>query len=240
LRTIGEKGSGAGQFNEPSGVAFDGAGNIIVVECGTLYGARVQILRYSDGTHVRTIGSEGSGNGQFHKPCSVAVDGSGNILVHDCGNGRIQVLRLSDGAYVRSMCSKGSGPGQLSGDGSRAGNIAFDEQGNVVVADSGNHRVQVLRYSDGAHLRTIGSIGSDAGQFRRPIGFALDGAGNIIVAEHDNFRVQVLRYSDGSHVRTILEPGGIIRYLQYPYGVVIDRQGRIIVSCGGNTIQVLQ
>ena len=93
-------------------IALDSAGHIIVADCCN---NRVQVLRYSDGSHVRTIGSKGSGNGQFQYPCSVAVDGSGNIFVHDgVGNGRIQVFRVSDGAHVRSMCSKGSGPGRSS------------------------------------------------------------------------------------------------------------------------------
>ena len=116
-------------------------------------------------------------------PCNVAVDGRGNVLVHDgYMNGRIVVFRVSDGAYVRSMCSKGSGPGQLDGGGS----IALDGEGYVAVADGGNIRVQVLRYSDGAHLRTIGSKGSGAGQFYCPRGVAFDGAGNIIVADSLN------------------------------------------------------
>ena len=71
------------------------------------------------------------------------------------------------------------------------------------MADGRNHRVQVLRSSDGAHLRTIGSEGSGAGQFNEPRGVAFDSAGHIIVADCCNHRVQVLRYSDGSHVRTI-------------------------------------
>jgi hypothetical protein len=36
--------------------------------------------------------------------------------------------------------------------------VAFDSDGNLVVADSGNHRVQVVRYRDGAHVRTMGSL----------------------------------------------------------------------------------
>jgi DNA-binding beta-propeller fold protein YncE len=63
--------------------------------------------------------------------------------------------------------------------------------------------VQVLRCTDGAHLRTSGSYGSGAGQFNEPCGVAFDSAGHIIVADTYYHRVQVLRYSDGSHVRTI-------------------------------------
>ena len=87
----GSKGSGAGQFNGPCGVAFDGAGYIIVADC---WGHRVQVLRYSDGRHVRTLGGrKGNGNGQFNYPWGVAVDGQGRIIVSDGSNHRIQVLQ---------------------------------------------------------------------------------------------------------------------------------------------------
>jgi tripartite motif-containing protein 2/3/tripartite motif-containing protein 71 len=60
----------------------------------------VQVLRYSDGSHVRTIGSHvrtigspGRGNGQFDCPYGVLIDGQGRIIVSDCSNHRIQVLQ---------------------------------------------------------------------------------------------------------------------------------------------------
>jgi len=71
--------------------------------------------------------------------------------------------------------------------------IAFDAAGHIVVVENGNHRVQVLRYSDGAHVRTIGSKGSDNGQFNRPQGgIAIDSDGRIVVVDTNNHRVQVL------------------------------------------------
>ncbi len=70
--------------------ALDGAGIIVVADYDN---HRVQVLRYSDGSHVRTIGSEGEGNGQFQKPWDVLIDGQGRIIVSDCFNQRIQVLQ---------------------------------------------------------------------------------------------------------------------------------------------------
>ncbi len=85
-----QRGSGAGQFNGPCGVAFDSAGHIIVADW---LNHRVQVLRYSDGSHVRTIGSLGCGNGQFSSPYGVLIDGQGRIIVSDSCNHRIQVLQ---------------------------------------------------------------------------------------------------------------------------------------------------
>ena len=71
-------------------IALDSAGHIIVADCCN---NRVQVLRYSDGSHVRTIGSKGSGNGQFCGPYGVLIDGQGRIIMSDTYNHRIQVLQ---------------------------------------------------------------------------------------------------------------------------------------------------
>jgi tripartite motif-containing protein 71 len=90
-RSDGEGGSDNGQFAYPQGVAFDGAGHLIVVEQGN---HRVQVLNYGDGSHARTIGSEGSGNGQFlHPRGGVAIDGNGRMILCDSDNHRVQVLQ---------------------------------------------------------------------------------------------------------------------------------------------------
>ena len=101
----------------------------------------MQVVRYRDGKHLRTIGSEGAGAGQFSLPTGVAFDAAGHIVVVECGNDRVQVLRYSDGAHVRTLGSRGSGNGQFS---CPHGGIAIDSDGRIVVADSYNDRVQVL------------------------------------------------------------------------------------------------
>ena len=41
---------------------------------------------------VRAWGREGTGDGEFHYPLGVAVDGAGRVYVADSGNDRIQVF----------------------------------------------------------------------------------------------------------------------------------------------------
>jgi len=239
LRTIGSRGEGNGQFNQPWGIAFDGAGHIMVSE---YISHRVQVLRYIDGAHVITIGSHGSGNGQFICPSGIAVDGEGNIAVFDSANARVQVHRLSDGACIRTIGSRGSGNGQFGSGSYTYGGVAFDSESNLVVADGNNHRVQVLRHSDGTHLRTIGSEGTGAGRFQYPAGVAFDAAGHIVVVDRSNHRVQVLRYSDGAHIRTIGSRGSGNGQFNSPFGgIAIDSDGRIVVADTGNgRVQVLE
>jgi hypothetical protein len=103
--------------------------------------------------------------------------------------------------------------------------------------------VQVLRYSDGAPLRTIESA------LDSPVGVAFDADGHIVVVGHGAHSVQILRYSDGAHVRTI--GGGATgstrlfaraaRLGPVCSGVAIDVSGRIAVSDTHNhTVLVLE
>ena len=90
---------------------------------------------------------------------------------------------------MRTIGSGGSGAGQFN----LPIGVALDGAGNMVVADHANHRVQVLRCSDGSHMRTIGSEGRGNGQFHCPWGVLIDGEGRIIVSDCDNHRIQVLQ-----------------------------------------------
>jgi len=236
VRAIGSLGAGNGQFDRPcGGVAFDREGNLVVTD-GENH--RIQVLRYIDGAHLRTIGSKGSGSEQFNQPWGIAFDASGHIIVSDRGNHRVQVLRYSSGAHVRTIGSFGSGNGQFL----CPRGIAVDGEGNIVVCDVGNARVQVHRLSDGAYIRTIGSRGSSNGQFAvGDGGIAFDGEGNLVFADYNNHRVQVFRYSDGEHLRTIGSRGAGAGQFQYPSGVAFDAACHIVVVEKSNfRVQVLR
>jgi len=189
--TFGSQGSGNGQFKYPTGIAVNGEGNIAVYDSGN---CRVQVHRLSDGACMRTIGNRGSGNGQFRGGYGgVAFDSEGNLVVADGNNHRVQVLRYSDGTHLRTIGSRSRSRGGGAGQFNNPSGVAFDAAGHIVVVDWGNHRVQVLRYSNGAHVRTIGSEGSGDGQFDHPCGgIAIDSDGRIVVADTNNNRVQVL------------------------------------------------
>ena len=74
--------------------------------------------------------------------------------------------------------------------------IAVDSHGNILVADTGNNRVEKFSPT-GAFLSIIGTKGSEDGQLAEPNGIAVDKADNIYVAEVGNHRVQKLA-ADGT------------------------------------------
>jgi DNA-binding beta-propeller fold protein YncE len=84
-----------GQFMGPAGLAVDSEDNIYVTDRDN---DRVQIFT-SNGTFITTIGSQGSGNGQFNRVEGVGVDqysDTGLVYVADTGNSRIQVFKLEE------------------------------------------------------------------------------------------------------------------------------------------------
>ena len=97
----------------------------------------------------------------------------------------------------RCIGSEGSAPGQFN----RPCGISIDAEGNMIVADTHNHRVQIFT-RDGAFVSTFGSHGTAPGQFASPFGVAVTQAGLIAVADRDNHRVQLLGH-DGTVQRII-------------------------------------
>jgi DNA-binding beta-propeller fold protein YncE len=67
--------------------------------------------------------------------------------------------------------------------------MAVDRDGNIMVMDTGNKRVQKFD-KDGKFLAQFGTVGTDEGRFNEPTGLALDPSGNIYVADTWNRRIQ--------------------------------------------------
>src|SRR5580765_5337043 len=79
------------------------------------------------------------------------------------------VARAQAPCYLLQWGTPGSGNGQFNG----PAGMAVDANGNVYVADYGNHRVQ--KFTDtGAYLTQWGTHGSGSGQFNGPEGLAVD------------------------------------------------------------------
>ena len=98
-RGVPGQGIAGDNFNRPTDIAWDSAGNIFVSDAYT--NARVVKLD-KNGKFIKTWGSKGSGDGQFDMPNSIAVDAKGNVYVADLGNQRIEVFD-NDGNFKTQL-----------------------------------------------------------------------------------------------------------------------------------------
>jgi DNA-binding beta-propeller fold protein YncE len=88
--------------------------------------------------------------GEYRLPDCMAVSpDQRELFIVDRWNNRIQVTDL-DGKFKRLFGKRGSAPGELLD----PKQLAFDPDGNLWVADSGNHRLQVFT-RDGTFLKVV-------------------------------------------------------------------------------------
>jgi len=187
----------------------------------------------------------GDDDGLFALPYGLAFDiHRGLLFVADTNNHRVQVFSyIGDGGG--SLVSKfggerGDQPGQFK----NPWGIAIDhDHDRILVADSGNGRVDSWSLSDHKFLSCIGQQGSGDLEFYYPQGIAIDKHHHrIIIADRFNDRLVFLSSIDLSFLFSVggiqgSEPGEFC----FPSGVAIDDdRHRIIVTDSSNhRVQVL-
>ncbi len=188
------------RFDDPVGIEIDASGDIIIADTNN---GRIRSISPKDvvstiaGTGGRSFGDGASATAIFFSPRDVAIDAAGNILVADAFNHRIRSIN------TEGIVSTFAGSGIAGfGDGATATakfdipvGVAVDNGGNIIVADSNNHRIRSIG-TDGI-VRTIAgsSMGTDDGagavaKFDSPTGIVINALGNIIVADRNNNRIR--------------------------------------------------
>jgi uncharacterized protein (TIGR03663 family) len=130
--------------------------------------------------------------------------------------------------------SQGGAPGQFN----EPKGLAVDADGNVYVADSRNHRIQMLD-ANGQFVRQWGGEGNAPGQFNEPWGVAVGPEGNIYVADTWNHRVQVFD-PEGNLLRAwgmfgeVDQPTGPGNVLYGPRDLAFDDAGNLYLTDTGN------
>ena len=89
LNKFGRKGVGNKEFNEPSCLSVDKAGQLII--CDKLH-HRVQVLEIPSGKFTTKFEIKGKGMGGLGNPVSIAVLSDGRIVVSDFLNHCIQIF----------------------------------------------------------------------------------------------------------------------------------------------------
>lgn len=122
----------------------------------------------------------------LRSPVGVAFDPERNLLyVTDTKKQGIFEFKNS-GDFIKQFAETGGDPGQVyfpSG-------IAVDKEGNVLVVDTMNFRVQILS-PEGKSIKVIGQHGDSPGSVARPKGVAISDDGFIFItdAAFGNFQI---------------------------------------------------
>ena len=104
LRSFGKKGDKQGEFDLPTGIAFDPKnGNILVADSNI---HRVQMLS-EQGEYLNHFGGQGNLDHQLEYPTGLSVDSDCNVIVADSGNKVIKIFS-HNGHFVREIGDEGS------------------------------------------------------------------------------------------------------------------------------------
>ncbi|KAA3664879.1 MAG: TIGR03663 family protein [Chloroflexi bacterium] len=187
INELGVPGANEGELAGPRNVAVTEDGRIFVADSGN---ARIQVFE-ANGELITAWGSFGTEPGQFNEPWDLAVDDQ-FVYVADTWNHRVQKF-THDGELVGVFGSSGSqadapeteGLGFFFGP--RDVMLYGDDQ--LLVTDTGNHRIQVLD-RNGNFITQIGSQGGSLGQMFEPVGLTGGQNGDVFLVDTWNSRVQ--------------------------------------------------
>ncbi len=243
-------------LNFPRGLAVDAAGNLYVADT---FNHRVRKIT-PEGiiTTVAGTGRPGfSGDGdlavraELRFPLAVALDSEGQLYIADAGNNRVR--RVDHSGVITTVA--GSGVRGFAGDEGPAlqaaldtpSALAFDKDGNLLIADMGNHRLRRVDRASGnistlAGKGTPGS-GGDGGaakdaELNTPGGLVVDPQGVIFIADSGNHRVRKITGDGNISAVTGSGTAGFggdgtlasAATLNFPTGLAIAPDGQLVIA----------
>ena len=265
----GDGGAAIGaSLHAPVGLAVDDSGNVLIADT-----SNHRIRRVAAGTGIiTTVAGNGvsgfSGDGgpgtsaSLRNPHGLALDGSGNVLIADTVNNRIR--RVAAGTGIITTVA-GTGVGSFSGDGGAGTSaslrypwgVTVDDIGNVLFADSDNHRIRRVDAGTGVITTVTGTgaarFSGDGGPatsadlwFPRQI--VLDDSGNVLFADDGNRRIRRVAAETG--VITTVAGTGATGFsgdggpatsasLAWTYGVAVDGGGNVLIADSSNRVRIV-
>lgn len=234
---------------DPLGVAVDSHGNIYIAD------GALRVRKVTPDGLISTV----AGNGMDGPPVDgvpatssavtawkVAVDASDNLYVVDYENNRI--LEITADGIITTIAGGGAGDSQHAGDGGPATSawlfdpsaIAFDAQGNLYIADSGDDRVRKVA-PDGI-ITTVAGNGNpgytgDGGpatsaELSVPMGVTVDQKGDLYIA--DNYNKCIREVTPDGIISTLPSPP-----LESPEGLAFDNTAGLLYVTDSMHDQIL-
>jgi hypothetical protein len=255
------------RFSWPGDIAGDGAGVYYVTDTQT--NTVRQITRVGTNFVVTTIaGQPGDpecrdGNGasaRFYFPTGIAAIPDGKVFVSEPPNHTIRSLTLKDTNWiVRTLAGQPGVKGTNDGEASVAHfnqpwGLAASTNGDVFIADAGNHTIRKLtKFHGKTYVTTIAgkagysgiNDGANSGaRFNFPRGIAVDSATNLYVADSLSHTIRKIEHIGRNWIVTTI--GGIetvkgdfdgIEHdarFRFPSAITAGADGRLYVADTAN------
>ena len=211
-------------FIGPHGIVITKNEEIVVAEKDSYC---ITILN-KEGKKVKSFGTKGTKEGQFTNPRGVAISHDGHMLVTD--NHRLQKLTF-EGDCVKSVgiSETGNGPLQFN---TPIGITVHLTTGQIFIADTYNHRIQVLN-KDLTYSHSFGQYGSSTEQFQYPCDVTFDNEGYLYVTDNRNHCIKKFT-STGQYISTLSSEGSNLGQIIHPTYIIIDNNNLLYVSEYGN------
>lgn len=240
------------QLDTPGGVAVDRLGNLYIGDTGNHRVRRVDaagVIVTLAGTGARLRSPDGTiaARSPLDAPTSLAVDREGNLYVSETGAHSIR--KISTAGILGTVVGNGS-RGYFGDGGPAIGasldspqGIALDADGNLFIADAGNHRIRRVSAPSGYGPPLISTFPDpNAAIWRGLRGIAAGNDGRVYVADAEDarlFRVdgpgQILVLAGTGVASFSGESGPALRQaLNGPSGLAIDGAGSIYFADAGN------
>jgi sugar lactone lactonase YvrE len=231
-----------GVLKSPKMLILDGSGHVVVADKSN---DTVRLVGVNDGvvSALNLVKTD-----IFTGPVGVAMDGQKNLYVSVHGTKQKIIKITPDG---QNSGFAGGDPGYVDGPGGTAqfsdpSAIDFDSDGNLYVADTGNHCIRkiagdrtVTTLAGSATAGAANGVGK-AASFNGPRGLAVTNRGVVFVADTDNHLIR--RIAPDGTVTTLAGSGsagrsdgvGTAASFNAPGGLMLDGGSALLVADSGN------
>jgi hypothetical protein len=249
----------------PYGIWISTNGRLYIADSGA------QVIRTVDTTQgrqalvtafagaINNAGSSGdsglASNAKLSTPSGVCGDTIGNIYIMDSGN--LQVRKVNTLGIISIVSGRTGTTGCVDGGSGQSNFInpfmcQVDQNGDVLIVDSGCHCIRRLATATNILTTIIGALGVSGtsegigtnAKLNTPRGFFLDSNGNFFIADSGNNRIRKIPAGFTSTSITIAgsaNGGGnnvvassLVNLFSAPQGIWCDRLGNKFITDPGN------